>query len=116
MAAGLFVCSGQGYLPVMEKTYPFVIDTLGKMKLAGSRLSVNCNKCHKHTMLDMDDLIRRLGPDHGCMDPDLRHLFFCSDCRDEGRPDRNITFIHHANVTPHDNRKASNSTRSAARI
>lgn len=40
-------------------TYPLTVDTLGKVKALGSRISVNCNICHKHTMLDMDKLIER---------------------------------------------------------
>ena len=84
----------------MEITYPLVVDTLGKMRMMGSRLSVNCATCNKHTMLDMDDLIERLGEDHGCMATDLKPLFYCVDCRREGRPDRNITFIDHGKPAP----------------
>lgn len=81
-----------------EMAFPFVVDTLGKMRQTGARLSVNCNNhgCHKHTMLDMDALIERLGEDHGCMHWDLVRHFHCQDCRAAGRPDRNITFLHHA--------------------
>lgn len=62
-----------------EMTFPFVVDTLGKMRLDGSRLSVNCSTCNKHTMLDMDKLIERLGEDHGCMHWDLvKHLAILS--------------------------------------
>lgn len=83
-----------------EMTFPFVVDTLGKMRLDGSRLSVNCSTCNKHTMLDMDALIDRLGEDHGCMHWDLVRHFYCRDCRAAGRPDRNITFLHHADTGP----------------
>ena len=81
-----------------EITYPFVIDTLGKMRATGDGLSIHCNTylCHKHTVLDLDALIARLGEDHGCMHDDLVGLFFCADCRAAGRPDRNIGFTYHA--------------------
>lgn len=82
--------------------YPLVVDTLGKMRQIGSGLSVHCNThcCHRHVMLDMDDLIERLGEDHGCMHWDLAPHFYCISCRNAGRPDRNISFVHHAITKP----------------
>lgn len=79
-------------------TYPLTVDTLGKVKALGTRISINCNICHKHTMLDMDKLIERLGEDHGCMDWDLRPRFHCERCRAEGRNDKNFSFIMHADA------------------
>ena len=75
--------------------YPMTLDTLGKLKAIGTGLSINCNICNKHTMLDMDKLIERLGEDHGCMDWDLRPRFHCERCRAEGRNDKNFVFIQH---------------------
>lgn len=79
-------------------TYPLTLDTLGKLKAVGTRISINCNICHKHTMLDMDKLIEWLGEDHGCMDWDLRPRFHCERCRAEGRNDKNFSFIQHSDT------------------
>lgn len=79
--------------------YPFVVDTLGKMKADGSSLSINCHVCNKHTMLDMDRLIGKFGTDHSCMDAELRSHFFCRDCREAGRKDRDFVFITHTGTS-----------------
>lgn len=81
----------------VDLSYPLVVDTLGKMRALGMSLSVSCHTylCHKHTWLDMDDLIARLGEDHPCMHDDLKPHFFCSKCRAAGKPDRNIGFTLH---------------------
>lgn len=84
----------------MELKYPLTVDTLGKVRALKGSISVNCLTCNKHTMLDMDKLIERLGEDHGCMDADLRPYFHCKDCRAAGRNDKNFSFIHHADTTP----------------
>ena len=78
-----------------ETTYPFSLDTLGKIKQTGDTISLNCNVCHKHTMLDTDRLIERFGPDHGCLDRDLRPHFYCQRCREAGRRERDFNFILH---------------------
>ena len=81
-----------------EITYLFVVDTLGKMRALGDGLWIHCNTylCYKHTAVDLDALIARLGEDHGCMHDDLVGLFYCSDCRAAGRPDRNVGFTYHS--------------------
>lgn len=73
--------------------YPLIIDTLGKTRDIGYSISIHCNVCNKHTDLDLDRLIDRLGADHGSMDWDLRPHFFCADCRAAERPDRDFNFI-----------------------
>ena len=80
----------------MEITYPFVLDTLGKLKQTGHEISLNCNVCNNHVMLNTDKLIERFGADHGSMDADLRRYFYCRKCREGGRRDRDFTFILHA--------------------
>ncbi len=71
----------------VDLSYPLVVDTLGKMRALGMSLSVSCYTylCHKHTWLDMDGLIARLGEDHPGMHDDLLPHFFCSKCRSAGR-------------------------------
>lgn len=76
-------------------TYPFVLDTLGKIKQTGHELSLYCYTCHHHSWLDTDRLIERFGADHGSMDTDLRPHFFCQRCRDAGREDKNFGFTLH---------------------
>lgn len=83
-------------------TYPLTIDTIGKLKATGGGLSVHCSTCNKHSVLDMDRLIERLGEDHGCMHDDLFPLFFCQRCRDAGRPDKDIGFTLIDNTDPQD--------------
>lgn len=77
-------------------TYPFSIDTLGKVKQTEHSLSLNCHVCHVHVMLDMDRLIERFGAGHGSMDADLRRHFYCRKCREAGRKDKDFAFILHA--------------------
>jgi hypothetical protein len=78
-----------------ERTYPFSLDTLGKIKQTDHSISLNCNVCNKHSMLDTDKLIERFGADHGCLDKDLRPYFYCRRCREAGRKDRDFTFTLH---------------------
>lgn len=81
----------------VDLSYPLSIDTLGKVHALGMRLSVYCHNylCHRHTWLDMEDMIARFGEDHSSMHDDLKPHFFCSQCRALGKPDRNIAFTLH---------------------
>ena len=81
-----------------ELTYPFTIDTIGKMMAAGSELEVHCHTdgCGQSGRVNLVMLARRLGMDRGCMDGDLRRYFYCQKCREAGRPDRNFSFRSHA--------------------
>lgn len=78
-------------------SYLVTVDTLGKLRAIGGRISLRClnQACYKHIVLDLDELIEELGEDHGCMDFDLRALFFCPDCRKAGRNDHNVSLVHH---------------------
>jgi hypothetical protein len=42
--------------------------------------------------LDVADMAKRLGPDHGCMNWDL--VIYCHECRAAGRDDRNLPGDH----------------------
>jgi hypothetical protein len=53
------------------KEFPFVEDTLGKKLEAGTGLSVYCATCKRTAVLNVAELAKRLGPDHGCMHRDL---------------------------------------------
>lgn len=86
-------------MPV-DLSFPLVVDSLGKMQALGMRLSVSCYTylCHKHTWIDMDELITRLGDHHSCMEVDLKPHYYCAKCRGAGKPDRNIGFTIHSNT------------------
>ncbi|TGP52676.1 hypothetical protein EN828_12335 [Mesorhizobium sp. M2D.F.Ca.ET.185.01.1.1] len=47
----------------------------------------------------VQELVKRLGPDHGSMHWDLVKVIFCHECRAAGRDDRNLQFTNHA-MTP----------------
>ncbi|CDX39151.1 hypothetical protein MPLA_290052 [Mesorhizobium sp. ORS 3359] len=83
----------------MSSNYPFSEDTLGKKLKAGTGLSVYCLTCKRTALLDVAELVRRLGPDHGCMHWDLVKVLYCHECRAAGRDDRNLQFTNHA-ITP----------------
>ncbi|RRH94248.1 hypothetical protein EH240_27595 [Mesorhizobium tamadayense] len=83
----------------MTMKFPFVEDTLGKKLEAGTGLSVDCLTCRRKATLDVAELAKRLGPDHGCLHWDLVKVIFCHECRAAGREDRNLQFTNHA-VTP----------------
>ncbi|RVD33854.1 hypothetical protein EN812_31600 [Mesorhizobium sp. M4B.F.Ca.ET.169.01.1.1] len=87
----------------MTMKFPFVEDTLGKKLEAGTGLSVDCLTCNRMVVLDVAELAKRLGPDHGAMHWDLVKVIFCRECRGAGRDDRNLQFTNHA-ATP-DKRK-----------
>jgi len=79
-----------------EITYPFRLNTLGKIKQTDHAISLTCYVCRNHVVLDTDNLIERFGADHGSMDADLRPHFYCGRCREAGRDDRKFGFILHA--------------------
>ncbi|MBZ9760332.1 hypothetical protein LB553_05510 [Mesorhizobium sp. CA8] len=83
----------------MGNKYPFVEDTLGKKLQAGTGLSVYCLTCRRTALLDVAELVKRLGPDHSCMHWGLVEVIYCSECRAAGRDDRNLQFTNHA-LTP----------------
>jgi hypothetical protein len=51
----------------MSNAYPFVEDTLGKKLEAGTGLSVYCGSCKRPAVLNVAELVKRLGPDRGCL-------------------------------------------------
>lgn len=79
-----------------EPTFPFVMDTIGKLMDAGSALTVFCNNdgCGNWTKIDLGALAARKGRDFGCMHWDLIKVFYCDRCRTSGLQDRNLSFIH----------------------
>ncbi|TGT70979.1 hypothetical protein EN802_22030 [bacterium M00.F.Ca.ET.159.01.1.1] len=87
----------------MGKEYPFTEDTLGKKLVAGSGLSVYCLTCKRTALLDVAELVKRLGPGYGCMHWDLVKVIYCSECRGAGRDDRNLQFTNYA-MTPEQRR------------
>ena len=88
----------------MGKEYPFVEDTLGKKLEAGGGLSVWCGTCKRSATLNVAELVKRFGPDYGCLHYDLIEVIFCSECRGAGREDRNLQFTNHA-VSPEKRRR-----------
>lgn len=89
-------------LKLPEITYPFVIDTVGKMLATGCRMSVYCYNqgCGRTARVDLVQIAKAKGADYGCMAADMKPLLYCAPCRAAGRPDRNIGFIHHSPSQP----------------
>ncbi|MDX8483176.1 hypothetical protein RFN28_32695 [Mesorhizobium sp. VK24D] len=83
----------------MTMKFPFTEDTLGKKLEAGTGLSVDCLTCRRKAVLDMSELVKRLGQDYGCLHWDLIKVVYCHECRAAGREDRNLQFTNHA-MTP----------------
>lgn len=86
-----------------EITYPLVVDTIGKMIALGEDLSVYCNNhgCHRGQRVNLAMLAHRVGMAFPSDARALKPMFFCSLCRDAGRPDRNISFIIAPCTVPH---------------
>lgn len=84
-----------------EETFPFILDTIGKMIDSGSRLWVHCNNhgCWNRQEIDLEALAARKGRDFGCSHWDLIKVFYCAPCRDAGLQDRNINFTHNPRST-----------------
>ncbi|AZO75342.1 MULTISPECIES: hypothetical protein [unclassified Mesorhizobium] len=80
----------------MTMKFPFTEDTLRKKLEAGTGLSVDCLTCRRKAVLDVAELVKRLGPDRGAMHWDLIKVIYCHECRDAGRDDRNLQFTNHA--------------------
>lgn len=85
-----------------EITFPLSVDTIGKMLVLGSELSVHCEThgCHHSAYVNLVQLGYRIGFDHSCMADDLRRHFYCPRCREAGRPEKRIGFIGHARSNP----------------
>ncbi|CDX20532.1 hypothetical protein MPLB_1870058 [Mesorhizobium sp. ORS 3324] len=88
----------------MTMKFPFTEDTLGKKLQAGTGLTVDCLTCNRKAVLDVAELVQRLGPDYGCMHWDLIKVIFCHECRGADRDDRNLQFTNNA-VTPDKRRR-----------
>lgn len=88
---------------IPEITYPLVINTIGKKLAMGEEVTVHCftNLCNHSGRVNLVALGRRLGFDHGCLDADIRRVFYCPKCRKAGRPDRNFGFISSPLGAPH---------------
>lgn len=94
------------HMEAMAKTYPFVIDTLGKMLEAGASLSVYCLTCKRNKDLDLTALAGRLGETFSCMHWDLVRKIYCAECRVAGREDRKLHFTHLAQSPQQRNQKS----------
>lgn len=68
--------------------------TLAETLAARETVYVNCGHpvCGRSTKLDIEALIRRLGPDHGSMHQDLVGMFKCSSCKAAGCSHRPVFF------------------------
>ncbi|MBZ9844068.1 hypothetical protein [Mesorhizobium sp. CA5] len=72
----------------MGNEFPFVEDTLGKKLAAGTGLSVYCLTCRRNALLDVAELVKRLGPDHSCMHWGLIKVIYSTrPCRRPGGPE-----------------------------
>jgi hypothetical protein len=87
----------------MTMKFPFTEDSLGKKLEAGTGMSVYCLTCKRNAVLNVADLVKRLGRDHAAMHWDLIKVIYCHECRGAGRDDCNLHFTNHA-ATP-DKRK-----------
>ena len=66
----------------MPARHPLRIDTLGKVIEHRYRLTAYCNnqECRHRADLPLDQLARRLGPDHSSLAGDLVPILRCSRC------------------------------------
>ena len=71
-----------------------MLDTLNDMRAEGVALYVNCSHpvCGRSALVNLDMLIEKFGPEHGCMHRDLVGHFFCSVCPEAGRDERPVFF------------------------
>lgn len=62
--------------------YPTRHRTLKAIKEAGLRLYAYCNnpECHWSSLLNVDELIERLGEQQSTLPPDLVPRLYCSQC------------------------------------
>jgi hypothetical protein len=71
------------------------VKTLADTLSARETVYVTCGHpvCCKSTQVDIQELIDKLGPDHGSMHQDLVGRFVCSDCKAAGRDRRPVFLI-----------------------
>jgi hypothetical protein len=83
-------------------TYPLRLDTVGMLLATGAEITVHCcnQDCRQEARINLVRIARRHGMGAGILRPDLLRLCYCASCRAAGRPDRNISFIHHALTVP----------------
>lgn len=76
-----------------EITFPLTVDTIGKELAMGRSFHLSCHNegCHHDGEINLVQLGYRLGFDHGSMHNDIIRYFYCSPCRQKGKPDRNIS-------------------------
>ncbi|MDG4874227.1 hypothetical protein P9273_03825 [Mesorhizobium sp. WSM4935] len=85
-----------------EITYPLVIDTVGKTLAMGEEISVHCHTygCGHTGRLNLVSIARRRGMNYSSGEAALREVIYCPRCREAGRNDKNVGFIHHTLADP----------------
>ncbi|RWF22762.1 hypothetical protein [Mesorhizobium sp.] len=92
---GSFNPTSSGLGVGLTMNFPFAEGTLGEKLEAGTGLSVYCLNCKESAILNVAELVRRLGANQSCMQHDLVKVIFCQECRKAGRDDRNLQFTNH---------------------
>jgi hypothetical protein len=64
------------------KTYPYTVDTIGKLIDERSRMYAHCNNlaCLHHAEVDLYELAYRFGRDMRFIGPKFEAMFTCSVC------------------------------------
>lgn len=86
-----------------EITYPLAVDSIGKLLALGEEMSAHCRNpgCGQKSRVNLVALGHRLGFDHPCSEKDIAPHFFCPKCREAGRDDKRVGFIHHVLTREH---------------
>ncbi|MDI6026700.1 hypothetical protein QBK99_10910 [Corticibacterium sp. UT-5YL-CI-8] len=84
-------------------TYPLTIDTVGKTLALGHEIEAFCHTkgCGHKARINLVSYAKRFGLDAPCGHDDLVKVYYCPRCREAGRPDKNLTFIHQALTAEH---------------
>jgi hypothetical protein len=66
----------------MAKTYPYTVDTIGKLIDERSRMYAYCNNltCLHHAEVDLYELAYRFGRDLRFIGPKFQAMIYCSVC------------------------------------
>lgn len=84
-------------LVLPEITYPLEIDTIGKDLAIGNRYYVEClgRECRHRGWLDLEAIAIKKGVDYPNGRESLLQVVYCPECRDAGRPDKDLVFTVH---------------------
>ncbi len=79
-------------MKVPEITYPLSLNTVGALLATGSGIIVYCDECGRYRNLNLVTLARRFGMGFNTMHDSLIRVIYCAECKDAGRPSKNLHF------------------------